>query len=219
MGRLIDREKRKHAQEQRVRRKQRILEEARSTFARVPYVEVTLDQIGQRAGVDRGVASMYFGSKEGLFLIILKEELDGWYTALEGELASCEPPLGHTELASLLAHSMGSAGFLARLLSLAPVVLEQNLEMMEIFHYQRWRHQRMTSVGQDVARASGLSAAYGFHLLHLVQLITAGLEPAANPRGAVAFDHADPEFADLALSLEGELTSTLDAILMARSER
>lgn len=219
MGRLIDRDKRKRAQERRLHRKQRILDEARSTFARAPYVEVTLDQIGQRAGVDRGVASMFFGSKEGLFLIILKAELESWYEVLENELSSEETPLDNTELASLLARSIGNAGLLARFLSLAPVVLEQNLEVMEIFHFQRWRHQRMTAVGHQIARASRLSASDGFHLLHLVQLITAGFEPAANPRGAVAFDHADPEFADLALSLEDELSSTLAAILEARSVR
>lgn len=218
MGRLIDRDKQNRARERRLRRKERIIEEARSTFARAPYVEVTLDQIGQRAGVDRGVASMFFGSKEGLFLIILKEELESWYEVLENELSSGESPLDSTELASLLARSVGNAGLLARFLSLAPVVLEQNLEVMEIFHFQRWRHQRMTAVGQGISRASGLSASDGFHLLHLVQLITAGFEPAANPRGAVAFDHADPEFADLALSLEDELSSTLAAILKARSD-
>jgi AcrR family transcriptional regulator len=219
MGRLIDREKRQRAQKRRLQRKQRILEKARSTFARAPYVEVTLDQIGQRAGVDRGVASMYFGSKEGLFLIILKEELSGWYEALEAELASCEPPLGHRQLASLLAHSISGSGLLARFLSLAPVVLEQNLEVMEIFHFQRWRHQRMTGVGDHIARVTGLSPADGFHVLHLAQLMTAGLEPAANPRGAVAFDHADPEFANLAISLEEELSSILSAVMASRSEQ
>ena len=84
MGKLIDRSKRERAQERRVLRKKRIIEVAQSIFARMPYVEVTLDAIGQSADVDRGVASMYFGSKEELFLLLLKKELEGWYEVLEG---------------------------------------------------------------------------------------------------------------------------------------
>ena len=79
MGRLIDPEKRARAKSKRIERKSRILKVARSTFSKLPFVEVTLDSIGQRADVDRGVASMYFRSKEELFLRVLREELADWY--------------------------------------------------------------------------------------------------------------------------------------------
>lgn len=217
MGRLIDRGKRERAQERRAERRQRIIEEARSTFARAPYVEVTLDQIGQRAGVDRGVTSMYFGSKEALFLLLLKEDLEDWYSSLEAELAARGEPLGRDRLAVRLAASISRRPLLARFLALAPVVLEQNLEVMEIFHFQRWRRNRMAAVGERIELAAALAEGEGFHLLHLVQLLTAGIEPAANPRGAAAFDQADPEFASLAVSLEDELSFALAAILEARA--
>jgi hypothetical protein len=104
-----------------------------------------------------------------------------------------------------LVESLVARPLLARLLSLAPVVLEQNMEAMEIFRFQRWRRDRMAAVGVALERAGGLEPGAGFRLLHLLQLLTAGLEPAANPRGAAAFDHADPEFASLQVSLESEL--------------
>ena len=75
MGKLIDRKKRERAKQQRAVRKKRVMEEARSTFVRMPYVEVSLDTIGQAADVNRGVASMYFRSKEELFLLLLRDEL------------------------------------------------------------------------------------------------------------------------------------------------
>jgi len=108
MGRLIDPEKRDRAKSQRAARKLKILEVARSTFSRLPYVEVTLDSIGHRADVDRGIASMYFRSKEELFLRLLREELADWYSALETELDLANDSLSRSELAVLLATSISN---------------------------------------------------------------------------------------------------------------
>lgn len=212
MGRLIDPERRERARLKRSARRTRIVEEARSTFARMPFVEVTLDHIGQRAGVERGVTSMYFGSREGLFLLLLREELEAWYDEVERGLQGAEGSCA-AAAAYLLVESLVARPLLARLLSLAPVVLEQNMEPMEVFRFQRWRCDRMAAVGSALERAGGLETGAGFRLLHLLQLLTAGLEPAANPRGAAAFDHADPEFARLEVSLESELKRLLEAAI------
>jgi AcrR family transcriptional regulator len=216
VARLIDPERRERARLKRSQRRTRILEEARSTFARLPFVEVTLDHIGQRAGVERGVASMYFGSREGLFLLLLREELDAWYNELVRRLQAVERPVAKAA-AGLAVESLVARSLLARLLSLAPVVLEQNMEALEVFHFQRWRRDRMAEVGDALERAGGLDPGAGFRLLYLLQLLTAGLEPAANPRGAAAFDHADPEFASLKVSLEGELKRLLEAAIRSSS--
>lgn len=215
MGKLIDRGKRERARQQQGVRKQRILEEARSIFARMPFAEVTLDQIGQRADVDRGIASMYFGSKEKIFLQLLREELEVWYAGLADELAGIEGAAGSSDVAGLLAHRMAGCGLLGRLLSLAPVVLEQNMEAAEVYSFQRWRHGRMTEVGGLLERAGGLEAGSGFHLLYLAQLLTAGFEPAANPRGAAAFNRDDVDLAGLVIDLENELRTLLAAFLKA----
>lgn len=215
MGKLIDRGRRERAREQRAVRKQRILNEARSIFASMSYTEVTLDHIGQRADVDRGVASMFFGSKEEIFLLVLRNELDVWYTALADELADVPGILDPSELAGLIARSISVPDLLGRLLSLTPVVLEQNMEPVEVYRFQRWRHDRMTEVGGLLERAGALEAGSGFHLLYLVQLLTAGLEPAANPRGAAAFDRDDADLAGLVIDLENELRTLIAAFLRA----
>ena len=209
MGKLIDRDKRERAKKQRAVRKRRILTEARSTFARLPFVEVTLDQVGQRADVDRGVTSMYFGSVAELFLAVLKEELESWYDALTDELARCGGGLGQRDLARMLARSIVERGLLARLFSLTAVVLEQNLEPVEVYRFQRWRHDRMSTVGTAMERAGGLGSGDGFRLLYRAQLLTAGLEPASNPRGSAAFDRDDPDLEGMIVDLESELVDFL----------
>ncbi len=214
MGRLIDPEKRDRAKQQRVERKARILEVARSIFSRLPFVEVTLDSIGQRANVDRGVASMYFRSKEELFLRVLREELDDWYSALEAELDRTDDPLSQLDLAELLATSLAGRPELTRFLSLEAVVFEQNLDAMEVFHLQRWRRDRMESIGAILEkRVDGLGEGDAMRLLHRVQLLTAALRPAADPKGAASYEVGDPDFEIFAIDFETELKRFVVAML------
>ncbi len=216
MGKLINREKREKAKKQRAVRKRRILEEARSTFARMPYVEVTLATIGQQAGVDRGVASMYFHTREELFLLLLKDELMEWYHFLEEQFGVGEGTLGPSEIARMLAGSLTDRPVLTRFLSVTPAVLEQNIEAMEVYRLQRWRRDRMAEVGGVMERsASCLGAGEGFRLLNLVHLLATGFEPAANPKGSAAFDRGDPDFAGFWIDLEDELKKVLTAVLTA----
>ena len=211
---MIDPEKRDRAKQQRVERKARILEVARSIFSRLPFVEVTLDSIGQRANVDRGVASMYFRSKEELFLRVLREELADWYSALEVELDRIDDPLSQLDLAELLATSLARRPELTRFLSLEAVVFEQNLDAMEVFHLQRWRRDRMEAIGAIFEkRVDGLGEGDAMRLLHRVQLLTAALRPAADPKGAASYEVGDPDFEIFAIDFETELKRFVVAML------
>ena len=103
---------------------------------------------------------------------------------------------------------------MSRYLSLLPVVLEQNIEVMEVFRFQRWRRDRMAEASEAVERStSAVAPGQGARLLYLVQLVAAGLEPAANPRGSAAFDQGDPEFEVFSVDLESELRAIVSAML------
>jgi AcrR family transcriptional regulator len=217
MGRLIDPEKRDRAKRQRIERKARILKVARSTFSKLPFVEVTLDGIGQRADVDRGVASMYFRSKEELFLHLLREELAEWYDALEAELEGADGPLSESELAELLATGLAERPQLTRFLSLEAVVLEQNLDAMDVFHLQRWRRDRMAAVGAILEqKVDALEEGEAIRLLHRVQLLTSALQPAADPKGAASYEAGDPDFEVFSIDFEVELKRFVIAMLEKR---
>lgn len=215
MGKLINREKLVRAKQQRVQRKQRILEEAGSVFMRMAYTEVTLDTIGQRADVERGIASMYFGSKESLFLVLFRDCLAEWFDCLEQRLSDAvEEDIDRDGLAALLARSVAERPPLTRFLSLLPVVLEQDLEVMEVYRFQRWRSDRMSKVGELIEKKTGaIGSGSGFGLLYRLQLAAAGLETASNPRGSAAFDREDPDLAGLWLDLESELKNTAKGYL------
>jgi AcrR family transcriptional regulator len=175
-----------------------------------------MDSIGQAADVDRGVASMYFRSKEELFLMLLREELADWYAELETELEAATGRLSDSEIAALLARSLSQRPHLTRFLSYEAVVLEQNLDVMEVYRYQRWRRDRMAAVGEMLEQLSeSLGRGEGLRLLHRVQLLTAALWPAAEPKGAASYEVEDPEFAAFEVDFEAELETFVMAVLSA----
>jgi AcrR family transcriptional regulator len=206
MGKLIDRERRAAAKEAKEDRLERLRKEALRSFVKLPFVEVTLDAIGQRAGVKKGVGSMYFGSKEELFLLLLREQLDGWYRAVLDELGAHAARLSDARLARLLARGLAERAVVCRLLALAPIVLEQNMEIMEAYRFQRWQRDRMVEVGREIERRSrGLRPGDGLRLLLRLQLMAAASYPFADPRGSLAVNLHDPDFADFRLDVAEEL--------------
>jgi len=157
---------------------------------------------------------MYFGSKEELFLILFRDHLSEWFDSLEEEIQRNERAWDRAQLASVIARSVARRPALTRYLSLLPAVLDQDIEAMEVFRFQKWRCDRMSIVGELMEASSvGLEAGAGSRVLYRAQLAAAGLEIACNPRGAAAFDRNDPEFAGLWLDMEEELAAVIGAYL------
>jgi AcrR family transcriptional regulator len=216
MGKLIDREKLKRAKRERGEKKKRIQVEARDTLLRMPFVEVTIDTIGQAAGVERGIASMFFRTREELYLIIVREELEEWFDALEHKLKDFGAPAQPDEIVGLVAVSLADRPDLTRLLSLLPVVLEQNVEAMEVFRFQKWRLDRGGELGKLIEKlAPGFGSGSGFKIVYMAQVLASGLEPVAHPRGSAAYDRGDPDFEAFWLNLGDELQRLLLATIQS----
>jgi AcrR family transcriptional regulator len=221
MGKLIDRQRQAAARQAKDERMERMRREAIRLFATLPFVEVTLDAIGQSAGAKRGVASMYFGSKEQLFLLLLREELERYYGAITAGLAAHRKQLSDAVIARLLAGGLAGRLLLCRLLALAPIVLEQNAEIMEADRFLRWQRGRMAELGQAIeGRGCGLAPGDGLRLLLRLQLTAAAMHPLADPRGSLAVNIHDPDFADFRVDLPAELERLALSVLgAARRER
>ncbi len=191
-----------------------IREEAIRSFLKLPYEEVTIDAIGQRAGVKKGVASMYFGSKEELFLVLLREQLAAWYDELEESLQSSPAGLSNAETVRLVGGTLAGRLLLSRLLSLAAIVLEQNIEIVEAYRFQHWQRERMEQAGAALERHSPtLTKGQGLRVLHLTQLAAGAFHPFAEPRGSLGVNLHDPDFADMRLDLERELCRFVQGML------
>jgi len=206
MGRLIDRDRKNRAKNAKKERMESIVAEAKVSFLKLPYVEITLDAIGRRAGVKNGIASMYFGSREVLFLQLFRDELDGWYEVIQKGLNAQPARLPNRRLARLLASSLAERTALLRFLAEAPMVLEQNMEIMDAYRFHRWQRDRMVELGGEIERrVKGMAGGEGLRLLHRIQLLAAGFQPYFDPRGSLAVNLIDPDFADLRLDMSAEI--------------
>ena len=94
------------------------------------------------------------------------------------------------------------------------IITEHDIEAMEVYRFQSWRHDRISEIGTVVERAvPELEGGKGFEILYRLQLIAAGMEIAANPRGPAALDRNDPDLSGLWVNLEEELESMVLALI------
>ncbi len=215
MGKLIDQAKRARARAAKGDRKRQIRSAALDSFVNQPYVDVTLDSICLRAKLRKGLAAMYFGSKEELFLDLLQRQLQAWSEALVARLG--EPGDEGGEAVAAVVASLEERPILTRLLGLLPVVLEQNLDVSAALAF-RQRQRRI--LGEAGAALDGLGdpvrAVGGEALLRRALLLAGALDPVARPRGSAAttlLGHVDDR---PALDLGDEMRAMLAGVCGAR---
>jgi len=185
-GSLIDKTKLAHNRQARAEHRTRILEAARHCFQYQPLASVSLERIGQRAGVREGLAAMLFADLGELFLTVLKSESDDWYRALADELGATDQRLTSAALARLLAGSLRGRESLARMLAILPVMLEQVVESPAALIFLRSHHDWVERVGAAIeAHHPRLASGDGGRLLGCLQAMAAGLEPALRPLGVM----------------------------------
>jgi AcrR family transcriptional regulator len=181
MGKLINQERRARSRAAKKERVQLILEAAGESFMRLPLAEVTLDGIGRRAKVRDGLPTLYFGSKEELFLRLLGEQLKSWSAAVEQELAVSQDRTP-AALADLLAGSLCERPLLTRLVSLMHVVSEQTTDIGAAMTFQHNLETRLLKLGELLEeQAPVVEKGQGARLLHRMLLTAVGLRSAQGP--------------------------------------
>ena len=210
MGRLIDQGQRRHAQEAKQRRVKRVLEATAYMVQRLPYSQVSMDSISQRAKVKKGIASMYFGSKEKLFMSLISKELDRWFEQLEHLFEASDSFAGPADVARVLSEQIADGDIFPRLLSLLSTVLDHNLEVEAVVPFLNSLRVRLEAAGQTLAsRCDRLTSEQGVRLLRLVLTLIAGAQPFSSPIGVGLIAMSDPAMAPLRVDLEQDLPGLL----------
>jgi len=214
MGKLIDPDRTRRAREAREARAKRILEAAHSTFIRFPYSEVTLDTIGQQAGVKHGQATLAFRTREELFLTVILEELRAYYDAVEVRLTADDGPTTRSDVADMIASTLAVRPDLTRLLGPLHTALELHEDGMEVHRFYHWQRERLLELATQVAeRIDGLSSWDAFDALYRSQLVAAAVHPVSRPVGNLAIDLMAEDHQVFALDLEEEVRRVvLDAL-------
>jgi AcrR family transcriptional regulator len=200
MGKLV---KRKSAEERRKLAKERraaILAAAREVFLHFPYAEVSLETVGRKAGLTKGITEMYHPTRQDLYLQVLRAALDPWFDRLGAELDGPDDPLEAAELARLVTARLTEDEACARLLSVLPVALEYEVEVMPAMMSAQWLRERVEELGSRMERrCPSLGAGGGVLLLLRLQVLLGGYPRMERVSGmfASALRDAAPELVDL----------------------
>jgi AcrR family transcriptional regulator len=214
MGKLIDPERTKKAKRAREERAERILEAAERAFLRFPYSEITLDTIGQQAGVKQGQATLAFRSREELFMTVLRSRLIEWYDELEARVSAGDEPMTAGAVAELVATSLAERHELTRLLGPLHMVFEVHEDGMQVHQFYRWQHRRLLRIAEAIAgRLPGVDPWDAFDALYRSQLIAAAVHPVSRPVGNLAVDLMAEEHQVFALDLEDEVSRVVSGCL------
>jgi AcrR family transcriptional regulator len=210
MGKLIDPKRTRRAREARKERARKILETAESVFVRHPYADITLDTIGQMAGVKQGQANLAFRSREELYLIIIRHRMTDWYAALDAWLTASEEPLTTGEAATFVAASLTERPDFTRLLGPLHTAMELHDDGFEVHNFYRWQRERLLELADAmVRRIAGADRWSCFDALYRSQLIAAAVHPVSRPVGNLAADLMVEEHQIFALDLEDEVRRTV----------
>lgn len=213
MGKLINPERQAQAREARTQRVAAIEAAALTEFQRAAYADVTLDGIGLKAGVPAGTASLYFGSREALFLRILKAQVKEWCAAMLERLQGTGP-LDLPGTVSLLAGSLAACAPLPRLLCLLPFALEHAREEPGVTVMVAGVKKPLAEVAARLEERSRVAAARGgAGLLADLATLAAAVSPRSAPRGGLALAFADPALARYRVDFQAELERLLAAAL------
>jgi AcrR family transcriptional regulator len=203
---LIDRKRLAQRRESRGDRREKLLAVAREVVLEVPYGRLTLDVVGQRAGLRQGAAAIFFPSREVLALEVLELELTDWYRWLEERVSGEEGALDADGLTALLTESLESRRTLARLLGLLPTIAEQDAGPLALYRLESFRHRFMLRLGEALERRCPLLApGAGAVLLRRLQLVVAALFAAANPATMTSVALDAPELEELRVDVGEEL--------------
>lgn len=206
MGKLIDPERTLKAKQAREDRAARILDAAHATFVRFPYSDVTLDTIGQQAGVKQGQATLAYRSREELYMTVVRKALAEWFDGLEADLRASGAPMTEAEAADLIAASLVERHELTRLLGPLHTALELHEDGMQVHEFYKWQRRRFLAIAEILAsRVPGAHAWNVFDALYRGQLVAAAVHPVSRPVGNLAVDLMAEDHQVFALDLEDEV--------------
>ncbi|NJQ01854.1 TetR/AcrR family transcriptional regulator [Streptomyces zingiberis] len=204
--------------EQRDQRREEILAAAAHCLREMPFTEIRLRELGQRAGLATSAVVRYFGTREGVFLELLEREWAHWIKELPAELPSGDAP-GNADNADsvgrALARSLASRPLLCELFSVLAGVLEHNIPLERARAFKRGgmrRSEEFAALVRD--RLPGLDAPASLLLASTVITSVAGLWPFTSPSDTVcAAIASDPELTCAAVDFEERMREMLTAFI------
>ena len=201
--------------EQKHERRQAILDIAWQLFQDMPYPQITMSEVAERAGLAKGTLYLYFKTKEELFLALQEQQLAAWFDEVDAQLSAAQGAGDIVQVADLICGSLERRPGLTRLLAMLHSILEQNVGYDTALRFKRMLLARMSGTGALLEDClSFLTSGQGAHLLLQAHALIIGMRHLADPAPVARRVLEEPEMAPFAVQFAPEFLKAFTALLL-----
>jgi len=212
---------RARSEEQRLARRQTILQTAAAMLAEMPVSAMSLNELSRRVGLAKSNVLRYFESREAVLLDLLDQSARDFLAEAGGQLRSLvderDPLDVRTEaVASGLAASFAARPMLCELLSAQAGVLEHNISIEVATRYKEGARDSLLGLAELLRSLfPELDQPRSEQGANLIIVLICGLWTHTHPAPAVrAVYDADPSFAFMDSNFPDALHQSLYVLLM-----
>jgi AcrR family transcriptional regulator len=207
-------------EDQKEARRQALLDVAWSLFQQRPYEAVNMFDVARGAGLAKGTVYLYFKTKEELFLVVLEQQFQQWFDAVDVQLHTLPVNSAVTELVNIIESSLVLRPALVRLFAITHIFLEHNADFATILHFKAGLLERLAHTGALIeARFPAFEPGAGAQFLLRAYALVIGIQSLADPAPTVRqVIAASPALRVFEVDFSSEFTATLSALLKGMVE-
>ncbi len=197
-------------------RRTAIMAATMALFATRDFADITMAEVAEAANVVKGTLYLYFPSKEALFLALLGEQLDEWFTAMDVGLPLITPSAtAIAQVVALFDATLAERPLLTRLVALHYSILERNVDVATVHAFKLHLRDRLQATGALFERALPfvLAQGGGADALLQCQIIVVGIHSMADATPLVREMSEGPDLAIFAIDFRAYLVRMLRALL------
>ncbi|MER2491813.1 TetR/AcrR family transcriptional regulator [Catenovulum sediminis] len=127
-----------------------ILNTASQLFDDSPDTLPTAAAIANHSGIAKGTVYLYFKSKEEIFLALLEQHYQAWFSDIRSAITADKPD--SDEIINALCHYIESQPQFFQLASLSSSIIEQNVDSKILLEFKKRLVEIITSASKDLAQ-------------------------------------------------------------------
>ncbi len=205
MSSASSRPARARSPEEKLVRRGDILRAAERLWTTTPYAELSMNQVAREVQLAKGTLYLYFKTKEELFLSLLSEHYQAWFTQLT-TLLDARQPRGADAVAGVISESLRGFEAMRRLQLLLGSVLEQSELALKF-------RQNLITMMQAAARSLPYPHETALRVLVHTDALCVGWQHLAEEAPARRALTLHPELQALRVDFETEMNTSLRALL------
>jgi AcrR family transcriptional regulator len=200
--------------EQKLERRQAILETTWQLFMHTSYEEVTIAAIAKASGLAKGTVFLYFKTKEELFLSIQEQQLAAWFDEVDIRLEEASGNCTVSQVVSIICNTLIHRTGLTRLLAILHITLEHNVDYDTALRFKHMLLRHLLQTGTLLEQCLPfLTQNEGIQLLLRSHALVIGLQHLSDPAPIIKDVLQEPDLQIFEIDFAREFSDSLESML------